>query len=146
MAWACATALAESVKAFTLFSTHYFEITALAEALPGVKNLHLDAVEHNSEIVFLYSVKPGPANQSYGLQVAKLAGIPEDVIDDARQKLTELETQYPELSRSSPNQVSIFEKHEPSVCSAMDLLRRVDPEDLTPKQALATLFQLKEML
>ena len=146
LAWACATALATSVKAFTLFSTHYFEITALAELLPGVKNLHLDAVEHGGEIVFLYSAKPGPANQSYGLQVAKLAGIPADVIEDARRKLADLETQYPEHPGALPDQLSIFDTPDPRAHPAVDLLCCINPNDMTPRQALAALFQLKELL
>ena len=143
LAWACATALAQSVLSFTLFSTHYFEITALADGLTGVKNLHLDAVEHGGEIVFLYSVKPGPANQSYGLQVAKLAGIPNDVIYDARQKLTELEAYYPEPAVPTSGQMSMFDRPD---SPALKLLARIDPEDLTPREALATLFQLKDLL
>ena len=94
LAWACANALAESVRAYTLFSTHYFEITALADALPGVRNIHLDAAEHGNDIVFLYAVKPGPASQSYGLQVARLAGVPAYVIDTARSKLGTLEQSF----------------------------------------------------
>ncbi len=143
LAWACAMALAKSVQSFTLFSTHYFEITALADGIGGVNNLHLDAVEHGGEIVFLYSVKPGPANQSYGLQVAKLAGVPDDVIQDARQKLAELEAQYPESPGASADQLSIFDQ---PASAALDLLQRIEPEDLTPREALATLFRLKEML
>lgn len=146
LAWACATALAKSVNAFTLFSTHYFEITALAESLPGVKNLHLDAVEHGGDIVFLYSVKPGPANQSYGLQVAKLAGVPKDVIEDARSKLIELEIQYADNPAALTGQLSIFNQPDPGAHPAVDLLRCIDPEDMTPRQALTTLFQLKELL
>ncbi len=71
-------------RAFTLFATHYFELTALAAELPGVVNLHLDATEHGDELVFLHAVKEGPANRSYGLAVAKLAGVPAPVIAAAR--------------------------------------------------------------
>ena len=145
LAWACAMALAKSVKAFTLFSTHYFEITALADLLTEVKNLHLDAVEHSGEVVFLYAVKPGPANQSYGLQVAKLAGIPINVIDNARLKLAELETHYPQPSASTC-QLSIFDRDGPTTAPVIDRLREIDPNELTPKQALALLFELNEMV
>jgi DNA mismatch repair protein MutS len=81
LAWACATDLASRVKSFVLFSTHYFELTVLADQLKSVVNVHLDAVEHGNDIVFLYSVKSGPASQSYGLQVARLAGVPDEVIE-----------------------------------------------------------------
>lgn len=146
LAWACANALAKSVKAFTLFSTHYFEITALAELLPGVHNVHLDAAEHGSDIVFLYSVKPGPASQSYGLQVAKLAGVPAYVIDDARSRLTDLETSYAHAHPVSPSQLSIFESPDSTADVVVDAIKNTDPDELTPKQALATLYKLRELL
>ncbi len=87
LAWACAFYLAEKVKAFTLFATHYFELTALPDKLSGTVNVHLDATEYKDSIVFLHAVQDGPASQSYGIQVAKLAGIPADVIALARQEL-----------------------------------------------------------
>ena len=74
LAWACADYLARQSKALTLFATHYFELTQLPEQYPNVHNVHLDAVEHGEKIIFMHRVKDGPANQSYGLQVAKLAG------------------------------------------------------------------------
>jgi DNA mismatch repair protein MutS len=146
LAWACATALAKSVRSFTLFSTHYFEVTALADLLPGIHNVHLDAAEHGSDIVFLYSVKPGPASQSYGLQVAKLAGVPGDVIDDARSRLTDLETSYAHTHPASPSQLSIFDSPDTTADRVVDALKNVDPDELTPKQALAALYKLKELL
>jgi DNA mismatch repair protein MutS len=91
LAFACAEYLAQNLRAFTLFATHYFELTSLAEALPGVANVHLDAVEHGDSIVFLYAVQEGPADKSYGLQVAQLAGVPHAVITRAKEKLVELE-------------------------------------------------------
>ena len=91
LAYACASYLATKSKAFTLFATHYFELTASAATLPAVKNVHLDAVEHEGKIIFLHSLREGAANKSYGLQVAELAGIPRPVIQYARQKLEELE-------------------------------------------------------
>ena len=87
LAWAAAVHMATTQRAFTLFATHYFELTSLPESYPGIDNVHLDAVEHDNGIVFLHAVKYGPANQSYGLQVAQLAGIPQTVIAAAREKL-----------------------------------------------------------
>ena len=91
LAWACARHLGREIGAFTLFATHYFELTALAEELPACANVHLDATEHGDQLVFLHAVKEGPANQSYGLQVARLAGVPRTVITEARRYLQELE-------------------------------------------------------
>src|SRR5690606_3751805 len=93
LAWATADYLARKIRAFTLFATHYFELITLPEECPGVWNVHLDAVEHGDGVVFLHAVKDGPANQSYGLQVAALAGVPRKVIDNAREKLMALENQ-----------------------------------------------------
>ena len=90
LAWAAARFIAEQTHAFTLFATHYFELTSLAEELPATANVHLDATEHGQELIFLHSVKEGPANQSYGLHVARLAGVPQTVIDAARRYLASL--------------------------------------------------------
>ena len=92
LAWAAAHHMGEKVQAFTLFATHYFELTALADEIPACTNVHLDATEHKGQLVFLHAVKPGPANQSYGLQVAALAGVPPIVIKRARTYLATLET------------------------------------------------------
>ncbi len=91
LAWACAVELATRIHAFTLFATHYFELTTLPDEYAGIANVHLDAVEHGDSIVFLHAVREGPANQSYGLQVAALAGVPQAVIKRARKRLGELE-------------------------------------------------------
>ncbi|MFN6971004.1 MAG: DNA mismatch repair protein MutS, partial [Rheinheimera sp.] len=93
LAWACADYLATRLKALTLFATHYFELTELATLLPGVVNIHLDAVEHDEHIVFMHQVQDGAASKSYGLQVAQLAGVPRVVIQKAKQKLSQLEQQ-----------------------------------------------------
>ena len=93
LAWAAAVYIAQRLNAYTLFATHYFELTSLPDDFDSIVNVHLDAVEHDSGIVFMHSVKPGPANQSYGLQVAQLAGIPAAVIDSARGKLAQLEAE-----------------------------------------------------
>ena len=91
LAWACAAHIATEIRAFTLFATHYFELTSLASDAPNVANVHVEAVEHGDQLVFLHSVRDGPANQSYGLQVAALAGIPKSVTANARRYLAELE-------------------------------------------------------
>ena len=92
LAWACARHLAGKVKAWTLFATHYFELTQLAQEKSGMANVHLSAMEQGDSLVFLHKVQPGPASQSYGLQVARLAGLPQPVIDQARIRLQQLET------------------------------------------------------
>src|SRR5690606_751521 len=92
LAWAIARHLIEVNRSFTLFATHYFELTQLPEAHPSASNVHLSAIEHKDSIVFLHAVQAGPASQSYGLQVAQLAGVPPAVIRSARRRLAELET------------------------------------------------------
>ncbi len=145
LAWACAEELATTVRAFTLFATHYFELTTLPETLPQVANVHLDAVEHGDGIVFMHAVKEGPANQSYGLQVAALAGVPRAVIQRARQRLLQLENQ----SASTPGggaveQFSLFaaaaDDHP-----ALEALKSLDPDGLTPREALDALYRLRDL-
>ncbi len=104
LAWACARHIGREVGAFTLFATHYFELTALADELPACANVHLDATEHGDTLVFLHAVKEGPANQSYGLQVARLAGVPKMVIQDARRYLGELERRDHSARPAAPQQ------------------------------------------
>lgn len=142
LAWSCALELAKAIKAFTLFSTHYFEITALADGLSSVENVHLEAAEHAQNIVFLYSVKSGPASQSYGLQVAKLAGIPLRVIESARDKLMELETQSMP-GQHQDKQLALFSREETSPLERV--LKDIDPDQLNPRQALDLLYQLKAL-
>ena len=145
LAWACADYLARNVKAFTLFATHYFELTTLAEEQAGIHNIHLDAMEHGDRIVFLHAVKDGPASQSYGLQVAALAGVPQSVIANAKQKLGQLENSaYIELqSHQEINQFDLFTSQE---CHpAVVLLEETDPDNLSPRQALDLLYRLKTM-
>ena len=150
LAWACAAFIATKIKAFTLFATHYFELTSLASEAPGVVNVHVEAVEHGERLVFLHSVKEGPANQSYGLQVAALAGIPKSVTLQARRYLTELERERDALrSYNSPQgELALFAP--PSAPSqpihesaALKALRAVDPNTLSPRDALDLLFRLK---
>ena len=142
LAWASAEHLAREIGAFTLFATHFFELTVLADTLEGVANVHLDALEHGDRIVFLHAVKEGPASQSYGLQVAALAGVPAHVVGRARARLAELETRP--LDAGAPRrQLDLFATADPA--PALDALRRVDPDRLTPRQALDTLYRLREL-
>jgi len=145
LAWACAKQLLEKNRSYTLFATHYFELTRLVEEFKQVANVHLDAAEHANGIVFLHSVEEGAANQSYGLQVAALAGIPKSVVASAKRKLMQLEKQNIE---AGPQTDMFVEKEAPEaplhpVVSELDSL---DPDDLTPKQALEALYKLKGLL
>ena len=146
LAWACADHLAKETKAFTLFATHYFELTTLADEQKTIHNVHLDAMEHGDKIIFLHAVKDGPANQSYGLQVASLAGVPPAVIDKAKAKLQHLENNaYLEQQTETGNfQLDLFTAKEchPAVC----LLEETNPDDLSPRQALDMLYRLKRMV
>jgi len=143
LAWACAVHLAKQTKAFTLFATHYFELTSLPEEYKNIQNVHLDAMEHGDKIVFLHSVKDGPASQSYGLQVASLAGVPASVIDNAKAKLQQLEDSayIDQQQDSGTNQLDLFSTKEchPAVC----LLEEISPDNLSPREALDMLYKLK---
>jgi DNA mismatch repair protein MutS len=147
LAWAAASYIARELKAFTLFATHYFEITALAELVPGIANVHLDATEHQHNLVFLHTVKDGPADRSYGLQVAALAGIPKAVISEARGRLAALEAKARRQTgqasqRAEQPQLGLFTPEHPALAE----LRNLDVESLTPKQALDLLYVLKSRL
>ena len=142
LAWAVAEFLAREKCSFTLFATHYFELTVLADCLPEVANIHLEAVEYGDNIVFLHAVREGPASQSYGLQVAALAGVPGEVIDNAREKLEELENRPPDPV-TAPPQLDLFAGPVPSPLE--ERLGEVDPDDLTPRQALSLLYELKNL-
>jgi DNA mismatch repair protein MutS len=157
LAWAVARHLALQTGAFTLFATHYFELTALAAELPGVVNLHLDATEHGDELVFLHAVREGPANRSYGLSVAKLAGVPREVIAEARGYLAILETQRDALRAAEHAQGELFAPAAPmsapvpapapkSVSALEKLLSTIDPDELTPREALQKLYDLRKEL
>ena len=146
LAWACGYHLAEKVNAFTLFATHYFELTSLPESVSGTINVHLDATEHKDSIVFLHSVQEGPASQSYGLQVAKLAGIPKEVINRAKKELQRLETNNLSADAAptikSP-QTDLFISNEPSELDLM--IKDIDPDELSPRDALEALYKLKRL-
>jgi DNA mismatch repair protein MutS len=149
LAEACARHLAHSNRAYTLFATHYFELTALAEPGSGIANVHLDAVEHGDALVFMHAVKDGPADRSFGLQVAALAGLPKSVVKQARGRLIELEQQNrdaptPVLTPVALDQPQQFGLFAPS-SAALDALAAIDPDELTPKQALEALYRLKAL-
>ena len=154
LAWASAEYLAQKVNAYTLFATHYFELTTLPEKLGNVANIHLDAVEHGDSIVFMHSVKDGPANQSYGLQVAALAGVPKSVIDRAKTKLFQLEetsavtsaekTLKPEAGNDDHLQFSLFDPAAPH--PVVETLKNLDTDALTPREALEILYDLQDKI
>jgi len=175
LAWACAHHLAQEIKALCLFATHYFEITNLPEEINSVCNVHLSATEHKDNIVFLHRIEEGAASQSYGLQVAKLAGIPQVVIHEAKQQLLLLESgQHPHSIHYDQNHITATEhsvintpdtvnhSHEASTPTnetplqsdlfpstphpAIEALKTIDPNELTPRQALDVLFTLKKAM
>jgi DNA mismatch repair protein MutS len=144
LAYACAQFLAQKVKAFTLFATHYFELTHLAAEYPTIHNMHLEAVLHDERIVFLHRVERGPASQSYGIQVAKLAGMPRALIEQAKRKLCELEN-CPSLSKKMhlPQQQALpFISDHP----VLTKVKEANLDQLSAKAALDLLYQLKEMI
>ena len=149
LAWACALELAGRIQALTLFATHYFELTGLPDEQAGISNVHLDAKEHGDGIIFLHAVKQGPANQSYGLQVAALAGVPHRVVQQARQRLHALEEQAVHQADAVSDQLSLFTppiepvRENPSVVEQH--LATVDVDALTPRAALDCLYRLKEL-
>ncbi len=143
LAWAAAHHMGEKVKAFTLFATHYFELTALAQEIPRCDNVHLDATEHKGQLVFLHSVRPGPANQSYGLQVASLAGVPNDVIRRARKYLKTLESQQAAQPQSPQGQLDLSVEDASAVDPVRDAVDALDPDSMTPREALDALYRLK---
>ncbi len=150
LAWAIARQLLDVNKCLTLFATHYFELTHLAQEFKQAINVHLDAVEHKDRIVFLHSVEEGPANQSYGLQVAQLAGIPSAVIRAAKKHLVTLEQdslardRQPDLFSATP--VATPEPEPACDPALLEKLRALDPDALTPKQALDALYDLRRLL
>ncbi|WP_242524972.1 DNA mismatch repair protein MutS [Lysobacter changpingensis] len=149
LAEACARHLAHHNRAYTLFATHYFELTRLAEPGSGIANVHLDAIEHGDQLVFMHAVKDGPADRSFGLQVAALAGLPKAVVQQARGRLAELEQQSrdapsPSLAPAALDAPQQFGLFAPS-SAALEALASIDPDDLTPKQALEALYRLKAL-
>ncbi len=157
LAWACAEWLAKKSQSLTLFATHYFELTSLPNLLKGVANVHLDAREHNDTIVFMHSVQEGAASKSYGLAVAALAGVPKAVIQLAKQRLAHLETiseqtkvgaENPQADLLFSNDLQNSAEIPPLVAIESEVekaLAEVDPDELTPKQALEVLYRLKAL-
>ncbi len=158
LAWATARHIAAKLRAFTLFATHYFELTSLADEGEGIANVHLDAAEHRDGIVFLHAVQPGPASRSYGLAVAQLAGVPREVIGEARRYLAELEAQAARhaASAAGPQGELVFDRPpavpapEASLPDARSLALRerllaLDPDALTPREALALVYELRAL-
>ena len=150
LARAAAVHLAATSRAYTLFATHYFELTALASEMPGVANVHLDAVEYGDQLVFMHAVKEGPANRSFGLQVAALAGLPPTVVADARRYLQALEqgqqvttANAPPVATAGP-QMGLFAPPLPSVVE--ETLRALDPDTMTPRDALDALYRLHRLV
>lgn len=155
LAWACAHYLADTVKAFTLFATHYFELTQLPDECSSVANVHLNATEHDDRIVFLHSVQDGPASQSYGLQVAQLAGVPRNVVTQARSRLQQLEEGSSEqtmlqtaeqpktVCNENPIQADMFAASQTH--PAVEALKDLNPDTLSPRQALGLLYDLKSL-
>lgn len=147
LAWAAAEHLAR-LRAYTLFATHYFELTVLPESEPVVANVHLNATEHNERIVFLHHVLPGPASQSYGLAVAQLAGVPADVILRAREHLARLETtslphEAPKAAPGQPVPPMQSDMFASLPHPVLDELAKLQPDDLTPRRALELLYTFK---
>jgi DNA mismatch repair protein MutS len=148
LAWAIAHWLLQQNRSFTLFATHYFELTQLPQANPACANVHLSAVEHKDSIVFLHAVQEGPASQSYGLQVAQLAGVPAAVIRAARKHLSVLENQ----SSQGTDQFDLFaienKTAEPTLTPSdptLTALHELDPDTLSPREALEALYRLKKL-
>ena len=140
LAWASAYHMSEKVKALTLFATHYFEMTALPELLRHTYNVHLTAQEYDDQIIFMYAVNEGPASQSYGIQVARLAGVPNTVIELAQQKLHQLEANDAS-STAVPKQSQLFS--QPS-SELEHKLAYIDVDSLSPREALDLIYHLKE--
>jgi DNA mismatch repair protein MutS len=147
LAWACAEFLSSKIKALTLFATHYFELTEFASNQQGTINIHLDAHEHGDDIVFMHAVQEGAASKSFGIQVAKLAGLPKEVLNFAKNKLHHLEA----TSINEPNdgvkapaqQLSLVDMTHSEVA---DIIGNTDLDDLSPRQAWELLSQLKSKL
>ena len=146
LAWTCAEYLANEIGCYTLFATHYFELTALPEQ--SISNIHLEAVEQNDKLIFMHTVKAGPANQSYGLQVALLAGVPKKLVNQANIRLKQLEAQQLSSQQTTLNLPKPVSAPTPSFDShpVIAKLKSLSPEDMTPKQALEMIYQLKALL
>lgn len=159
LAWSCAEYLADQIGAFTLFATHYFELTGLPETHSRIANVHLDATEFGDDIVFMHTVKDGPASQSYGIQVAKLAGLPKPAIDFARTKLQQLEQgvdapapladtliqtkEQLKKTNATPPQKDLFSHNSSPIEQYVEGL---GIDDMSPREALNALYEMKKLL
>ena len=146
LAWSCARDLATRIKSLTLFSTHYFELTSLENELPELSNVHLDAVEHGDGIVFMYKVKPGSASKSYGLQVARLAGIPDHVIETSRLKLSSMEEISAEEFGSGSEPADGAPDHSAQERQVISQIESIDVDNMTPREALDAIYELRKNL
>ncbi len=146
LAYAIARHLLENNRSYTLFATHYFELTRLTEEFRQLANVHLAAIEHQHSIVFLHAVNEGAASQSYGLQVAALAGVPQPVIKTAKKQLRALE----QNSAAQNPQGDLFDMQPddpaPEEHPLVAALRELQPDELSPKEALDRLYQLKKLV
>jgi len=139
LAWACAIHLARRIRCFSLFATHFFELTTLPERMQGIGNVHLEVIEHGEQIVFKHTVRDGPANRSYGLHVAALAGVPSKIIEEAKDRLQELIGMAAQGGGySSEPQQDLF---APGV-ALLDRLAAINPDELSPREALEILYKL----
>jgi DNA mismatch repair protein MutS len=151
LAWAIASALLQTNRSLTLFATHYFELTQLPQTHAGCANVHLSAVEHKDTIVFLHTVEQGPASQSYGLQVAQLAGVPQNVIRAARKHLAALEAHAAQSDTqfdlfTNPAAQELLADPVPDTPSPLkEALLGIDPDSLTPREALEALYHLRQL-
>ena len=157
LAYAVARHMADKLRACTLFATHYFELTALADEIDGCANVHLDATEHADSLVFLHALKEGPANRSFGLQVAQLAGVPREVIGEARRYMALLEAGSLASQRAAGAAQAELPLFAPATAppaaepaaSTLDALRlrlaAIEPDELTPRRALELLYELRQL-
>ncbi|MGI9322731.1 MAG: MutS-related protein, partial [Pseudomonadales bacterium] len=142
LAWSVASHIAATTGALTLFATHYFELTSLPDTHPTAANVHLSAKEFGDQIIFMYAVQDGPASQSYGLQVARLAGVPDQVIQNAAAKLHQLEENEVRPTGASPLQEDLF--LTPPKDDLRQKLAALNTDELTPMEALKLLHELKQ--
>jgi DNA mismatch repair protein MutS len=149
LAWACAQSLASKLNSYTLFATHYFELTSLQDSFDTIQNVHLNAVEHDEQIRFMHQVQQGPASKSYGLQVAKLAGVPKSVLSIAQAKLKQLEssaneTVAPSVDNKTDTQLSIPMDDTPHWLEQK--LLQVQLDDLSPREVQALVYQWRKQV
>lgn len=153
LAWASVEWLAKQQRAMTLFATHYFELTDLADLIAGVENIHLGAIEHQGKIAFMHSIEKGAASKSYGIAVAELAGVPKNVLQLAKSKLRQLEKSGQQINHPQ-NELPLFSESSEIETKNMinqdneltELLNQLEPDELTPKQALSYIYQIYELI